>query len=215
MSAEARIVHAVASETVCGAANAGFLRERLASALTSRRPAGLVSFGLAGGLAPDLAPGTLVLADWVAVPGCRWDTDSGWRQRLSEACDGAILAGVAGSDTPVATRLARQQLRSATGASIVDMESHIVADIAERMELPFVVIRAVADGAGSGLPPAALIALRPDGRPDLPRILANLARSPGQLPDLLRLARASRQAFASLGGVCRDLGPGLACPYFL
>ena len=215
MSAEARIVRAVASETICGAANAGLLRERLDSALTPGQTVGLVSFGLAGGLAPDLAPGMVVLADWVAVPGRRWNTDSGWRQRLLEACDGAIVAGVVGSDTPVATRLARQQLRSATGASIVDMESHIVAEMAERMDLPFVVIRAVADGAGSDLPPAALIPLRSDGRPDLPRILTNLARSPSQLPDLLRLAHASRQAFASLGGVCRDLGPGLACPYFL
>ncbi|WP_413988130.1 phosphorylase [Labrys okinawensis] len=215
MSAEARIIRAVARKTVCGAANASLLRQRLASALTSGRTVGLVSFGLAGGLAPDLAPGTVVLADWVAVPGRRWNTDSGWRQRLLEACDGAMLAGVAGSDAPVATRLARQQLHSTTGASIVDMESHIVADMAGTMDLPFVVIRAVADGAGSDLPPAALIPLHDDGRPDLPRILASLARSPGQLPDLLRLARASRQAFASLGGVCRDLGPGLACPYFL
>jgi hopanoid-associated phosphorylase len=215
MSAEMRIVRTVVGETVCGAANARLLRERLDSALTGGKVVGLVSFGLAGGLDPGLAPGAVVLAEWVGITAHRWHTDDRWRQRLLEACDGAILAGVAGSDTPVATRLARQQLRSSTGASIVDMESHIVADMAGRMGLPFVVIRAVADGAGSDLPPAALIPLHPDGRPDLPRILADLARSPSQLPGLVRLAGASRRAFASLGSVCRDLGPGLACPYFL
>ena len=50
-----------------------------ASALIDRGIDGLVSFGVAGGLNPALAPGTVVIAGQVLAPdGTRFETDPAW-----------------------------------------------------------------------------------------------------------------------------------------
>ncbi|RFB76422.1 phosphorylase family protein [Methylovirgula sp. 4M-Z18] len=212
---EARMTRGIGVPTVCGAARADLLRQRLALSLGVGRTVGLVSFGLAGGLAPELAPGTLVLPNRVVEGNRSWNVDADWLRRLRATCDEAVCADVAGSDVAISTPHAKRQLRAATGASIVDMESHVVAEVARVHGLPFVVIRAVADTAQSTLPSAALIQLRSDGRPDIGRILIDLVKHPGQMGEIVNLARLSRSAATSLGRVCQMLGPGLGCPYFL
>ena len=62
------------------------------------------------------------------------------------------------------------------------------------------------------LPPAALVAMKPDGGIALGRVLGSLLKQPAQMPALIRTARASNRAFAELLR-CRDLlGVGLAGP---
>ena len=48
-----------------------------------------------------------------------------------------------------------------TGAFAADMESHVVARIANERQLPFAVLRVIADPANQRLPPAAI--QRPKG----------------------------------------------------
>ena len=68
----------------------------------------------------------------------------------------------------------------------------------------------ISDDAGHVLPPAALVAMKPDGGIALGRVLGSLLRKPLQMPALIRTARASNKAFAELLR-CRDLcGVGLA-----
>ena len=68
-----------------------------------------------------------------------------------------------------------------SGALAVDMESQIAARIARRHELPFVALRAISDAATRGLPPAALVRLKPNGRVRLGGVLRSLMSEPFQI----------------------------------
>ncbi|MGH6719129.1 MAG: phosphorylase [Alphaproteobacteria bacterium] len=158
----------------------------------------LVSFGLAGGLDPALAPGTLVIADDVIDGTHRRATDPTWTGRLRGVLAGAVGGAMIGVGVPLATTPAKAAARAATGAVAVDTESHAVARVAQAHGLPFIVVRAIVDGATMALPPAALAALGCDGRIALGRVAASVIARPAQMPGLVRLARAHRRAMASL-----------------
>jgi len=215
LEAEARIAQGPRVRTVLGGGQAALLRTRLAAAVAAGGVAGIASFGIAGGLDAGLRPGTLVIASWIAGPRRRWIADPRWVEALEQICSGAVTAGIEGSDAPVASVEEKQRLNAVAGAAAVDMESHIVAEIAHGAGLPFAAIRVVADAADKALPPAALVPLRADGKPDLPRVLAAVAGDPRQLPALIRVARDTATALASLRRIRRQLGLGLACPDLL
>ena len=77
---------------------------------------------------------------------------------------------------------------------IVDLESGAVAQAGVQGKA----IRVVLDEAAFDLPAPALVALRADGRPNLPRILWKLLVSPASLPAMIGLARRHRTALAAL-----------------
>lgn len=110
----------------------------------------------------------------------------------------ASRGAIVGSDEPVLTADAKCDLRAATGAVAVDMESHIAAAWAARNGLPFGILRVISDEAGSAIPPAALAAMRPDGGIDALAALRSLARRPSQIPALIRTARDGAKAFRVL-----------------
>jgi hypothetical protein len=85
----------------------------------------------------------------------------------------------------------------------------VAAGFAATRGLPFAAIRVVCDPAGRTLPPLAAEALRPDGGLDILAIVGSLARQPGQIVTLPRLARDASAAFAALSRVRAALGPGL------
>src|SRR5262249_34918944 len=62
----------------------------------------MISFGIAGGLAPDLRPGDWVVAS--AILGCQriWPTDPAWSNTLLRAVPGSRYAPILGVDAPVA-----------------------------------------------------------------------------------------------------------------
>ena len=170
----------------------------------------MLSIGVAGGLAPDLRPGSVCVADAVILPsGERVAADARWTAAIASVL-GVPPRTLAGSDAPVATVAAKSELRQRTGAHLVDMESHIVARVASRHAVPFAVLRVVTDAADRALPHAAAVGMRPDGRVDLAAILRSLARNPGQLPDLIRAGLDARAAFAALLRSRQRLGPALA-----
>lgn len=164
---------------------------------------GLLSFGVAGGLAPRLPPGTLLLPRAViAADGRRFDVDAGLHRRLWAALAAAGLHAETGELLALETVLATPQAKAAHharhGAIAVDLESLPAARAAQAAGKPFAVLRAIADPAGRGLPPAALVGLHPSGRPAPGRVLAALVRQPGQIPDLMAAARDTRRALAAL-----------------
>ncbi|WP_425515193.1 phosphorylase [Microvirga terricola] len=213
MQSEERIARGSFITTICGSGHSTLLEARLTSALATGTVAGLVSFGISGGLHAALEPGTLVLGRRVVGPDGQWDADAGWLNALGRICRNAISAVVVGSDFPIGSAGAKRELHALSGASIVDTESHIVAQIACRYALPFAVIRTVADSASRDLPPVALVPLKRDGRPDMAGVLVSLASIPTQLPALARVALDARRAYGSLSRIRRDLSIGFACPY--
>ena len=119
----------------------------------------LLSFGLAGGLDPHLRAGDLVAGTRVLDGGA---TDLADCTTLT--LPGAVAGAVLGQDRPVTEPQDKAALHQATGAAIVDMESHRLALVAAEAGVDLVVLRAVLDPAGQRLPPAALVGLGPDGR---------------------------------------------------
>jgi hypothetical protein len=93
------------------------------------------------------------------------------------------------------------------------MESHLAAEIAAANRIPFVACRVVLDPAHRTLPPAALIPLTHDGKPNIPAILRSVVGDPGQLPALLRLCRETWLAGLALRRGRHLLGPHFGCPY--
>ena len=164
---------------------------------------GIVSFGIAAGLDRVAASGDLVIGATVELPtGDLIKADSEWRAQLRQmlkidmipASQGPIL----GLDDVVGSSLGKVRLHATTAAMAADMESHIVALEAKQAELPFLVVRAIADGFDRDLPSAAYDALSPDGRPLIGRVLLRLLFRPHQLPALIRVARDTSKAMKTL-----------------
>jgi len=211
LSFEARIAAGAAVAVLHG--NAPGLAARLESAVRSGSN-GIISFGVAGGLAAGLRPGDCVVASGVVTSTKRFMTDRDWSRELMRAHPQAIHADIAGVDAPVVFPDEKRRLGEATATVAVDMESHVAAEIAEAHGVPFAALRVIIDPAHRELPPAALIQLRPDGKPDIKLVLGSLLRQPAQLPGLLRVAGDARAARKSLRRGRRELGVGLGFPAF-
>ncbi|WP_245254070.1 phosphorylase [Paraburkholderia sp. LEh10] len=202
MAFEARIARGKGVEAVF-AARADLLERTLNEAI-ARGCAGIVSFGTAGGLAPDLAPGALVVASSVCSPLGHVPTDPHWSGRIATALAATPLAPklrrgtIAGVLAPLVGAADKAALHASTGALAVDMESHLAGAIAEANRLPFAVCRAIVDPAWRTLPSAATAGLRDDGTTAVGPILRELARQPWQLGGLLQVAADARAARSSL-----------------
>jgi adenosylhomocysteine nucleosidase len=185
MEAEARI-----------ARRSGFAVGTLGSAakLLAAGVDGLISFGIAGGLARGLGPGSLVL-------GTALITESGQRYPatgLFPEMGQAIRAPVFGGREIVSRAEDKRVLHDTTGAVAVDLESAEVARLCAAAGVPFAIIRAIGDPAERDLPPAALVGLKPDGEVDLAAVLRSVLLAPGQMPALVRVALDTRLALAAL-----------------
>ena len=163
----------------------------------------LMSFGICGGLDPALRSGQLILPRAVlGEAGYRHAVDDTLHGRLAAAlaaaglgtATGDMLGAVAAADTPSRKATLHRQ----GGAVAIDLESHLVAGAAAAAGIPFIVLRAVADPAERGLPPAALVGLDREGRTALGPVLLSVAKRPGQIPALLQLALDTRRALGAL-----------------
>jgi adenosylhomocysteine nucleosidase len=169
----------------------------------------LISWGVAGGLDPGLAAGTLVLPRVIISPdNVSFATATDWREHVRSAIE-ALYAVCTGSlltcRAPLGSVAAKARAFRETGAVAVDMESSAVAEVAAAQRIPFLAVRAIVDGAADELPEAALIAATA-GTATLRifRLLATLARAPGELPALIRLAGRYGRARRALSAVARS-----------
>jgi hopanoid-associated phosphorylase len=162
---------------------------------------GVVSFGLAGGLSPDLSPGTCVIGSTI-VSGTdhinRVSTHDDWSKNLLQAMPGAVRGTLYGSREPVTHPRTKAALYKTTGAIAVDMESHIVGGVAATHGLPMAAIRVITDPAARALPTSVLAAMRLNGTVDIAALIWSLLKRPCDLPTLMRLALDARAARATL-----------------
>jgi hypothetical protein len=213
---EAAILAGPGRISICG--DASTLRARLFD-LADLRPRLVMSWGICGGLDSRLRPGDLVIgAELISGEGSIRSDDaiaSSLERRLIDAGRRVVLERIAAADAPVLSAVAKAELRSATGASAVDLESLIAGRFARERRARFAILRAVADPADRDLPPLVAKAVDPDGRINVAAAMGELIRSPGQFAGLLAAARDSRMAFRTLSrcrGALRGffLGLGLA-----
>jgi hopanoid-associated phosphorylase len=210
MAFEAKIVRGEGIEVVY-AARADLL-ERALSAAVARGCIGIISFGTAGGLAPDLEPGAVIIAQAVDGPLGTVATDADWSARLAAALSATPLGArvhrgrMAGVAAPLTGAEEKAALHRSSGALAVDMESHIAGAIAAAHGVPFAVCRAIVDPAWRSLPSAATAGLRDDGSTAIAPILRELLKQPSQLGPLLRVAGDARAARTALVQARHALG---------
>ena len=217
MLAEARVAERAEGVTaLAGGGDSIRLAAELERAIDSN-VRGLLSFGIAGGLAPDAKPGDVMIASAVDSGIQSYPTDAAWSQRIVSCLPNARIALIAGRDAAIASPAAKADLYADTGAFAVDMESHIAARIAASHNLPFAVLRVVADHAERALPPAALAGLGPGGSINIAGVLKSLVRQPSQLPQLIRVSADTNTAMTallrSLRTVHGTLGAGLGAGF--
>ncbi len=165
---------------------------------------GIISFGVCGGLSPNLRPGQWVVASSVLDGEVRLPTHESWSRELAAALPGCLTGCVAGVGKPLSTPVDKADFHLATGAIAVDMESHIAARAAASHRLPFASCRVVIDAAHRTLPPAALLNLRPGASIDFSAVFRSLVKNPSQLADVIRLAADASLAISALRR-CRPL----------
>jgi adenosylhomocysteine nucleosidase len=217
---EARIVAGPGVTVVCGGGQIQ-LRRSLEAAIR-KGCHGVLSFGIAGGLAPRLKPGSCVVARNIISEHGRYPSDSAWAQSLISMVQGRTsrfvglqrvsFGDIVGSDAPVASVDTKRKLYEQTGAVAVDMESHVAARIAVEHRVPFAAFRVITDPSDRALPPAALVATNADGGVDFQAIIQSLIQHPNQVPMLFRLALDSWAARRALVPSRRFLGPNLGLP---
>lgn len=206
---EARIAHGPGVTVLCEHS----LRLRAALEVAIERGAsGVISFGIAGGLAPGLVAGDCVVASGVRHGEDVIATDPAWSRSLLAAIPQAVHAEIAGADTVLMNASHKRAVHARTGAVAVDMESHIAAKVAQAHRLPFAACRIIIDAAHRTLPPAAAVGLREDGTTDLRAVLRSVVREPRQILDLIRTARDARVAWRALQAGRARLGAGLGFP---
>jgi len=181
-----------------GAAAAG----RAAIAAVNAGAGALVSWGYAGGLAPHLTCGTLVLPDRiVCTDGSVFDTDEDWREALSDRiagqqtvrCSPLLSTSLILADTRSKARHFRD-----SGAIAVDMESAAIARVARASKIPFLAVRAVLDTSDEQMPRAIADAIGPEGNLRWMLFWREVARSPRTLQQLLGLRNNYREARRAL-----------------
>lgn len=197
--AAARIDAARARIAVSGANAAR--AEELTVDLIGAGAGGVISAGLCGGLDPALKSGDLIIGE--RVVSASGDVVLSDRRLLAAAPKGAPQVAIFGSDDIIESAEKKAQLFGRYASQTVDMESHGAARAAARAGVPFIAIRAVADGAGRALPKAALGAVTPSGGVNIISVLIECLKAPQQFEEIAMLGRESGAATETLR---RDFG---------
>lgn len=172
--------------------------------LSSRVPVGcegIVSFGVCGGLNPQVPVGSLVVASQVKYDPYNIATaNQVWSDRLLRAtlllypkkvsCYSSVLQ-------TASTPAQRLELSAETGASIVDMESGVVAAVAADKGIPFAVLRAVSDGWDQTVSDDPLDT-NPDGSANIAEVLKGLVEDPAEITELVEEGRSFELALRTL-----------------
>lgn len=162
----------------------------------------LISFGVAGGLAPGLQSGTLFCPSCVLDErGHDYQPDPAWRAALLQELQPTPLARVdhgtlLSLPAPLLSVADKAAMRERHQALAVDMESAAIAAVASEYRIPFIVLRAIVDARDDNVPAELHTSVDAWGRPRIQHLLGNLLRHPallGHLPGLaVRMHKATR-----------------------
>lgn len=176
----------------------GQAREHLEDLLpgdTSR----IITFGVCGGLAPDVQVGDLVV-------GALYGDDTRLANDLASRLP--CFWGYIYSDgkEEADTKEQRAALFKSSHCWAIDDETYFAAAAAKERHLPYCAVRAVSDAWNETLPYAARHAMNQDGTVNVGSVLASLGSHPSQIFDLTRVARNFDKALASLRRAATVLG---------
>jgi len=174
----------------------GFERAQKASeVLITRGATQLLSWGTAGGLAPNLQAGDVVVPEKILFKDKEYFADKDWHKEFKQEFNtGSIVF----SENILTSVHDKQDLFSKYHAVAIDMESAAVAEIAQKHGLPFLALRFIVDASNEVLPSVVLDALSDDGQVNHVRLLKNLLLKPKEIFALIHLAKSFSKAQKSM-----------------
>lgn len=156
--------------------------------------------GTAGGLTPEALSGSArVIARLVDPLGALLPFPT-----FAAAASTWTAVGV---DRPVATPDGKRALATASGADVVDMESHRFASEAVARGVPFAIVRGVSDGVDDALPAGVERLVDRSGRTRIAAAIGLLVRRPGLVGPLKRLGQRTAAAMESAARTLDTLLP--------
>jgi nucleoside phosphorylase len=156
-------------------------------------PSAVLTCGFAGGLNPELKSGDVVFAT----------EDATLAARLSSA--GAKRAIFFCAPKIATTASEKQELRCASKADAVEMESEFIHALCRERGIPCATVRAISDAANDDLPLDFNKLANPDLSLNYGKLLWAIAKSPGKIPALMRLQKTCRQASENLASVLQKV----------
>lgn len=188
-----------------GSANATKATELLLAKGSSK----LISWGCAAALDSSLNAGDLCLPKTIIAEDQQcYPTHPTWHQHTTKLLSGLQPIGsgsLCESSSIVATNTDKKTLHEASGSVALDMESAAIAKVAQKADIPFLVIRAIADPANMDMPNAVIHALNSKGNVDIKKLLVYLLTHPYETPSLIKLGLAFRLARKKLKSVAYKL----------
>lgn len=187
---------------------------RAAEILLNAGCTALLSFGVAGGLAPLHGSGTILLPRSIlrlpatdSSPGL--DVDLAWHGSLSSRLKRDLSLKVStGPLVSVAQVLStaadKKVLHDLLGAAGVDMESYAVAQVAAQHAVPFVALRMIMDAVGQSISPQLSAAMTPDGDVNTIAGFKALLRAPWLVGEARRLQQQSASVHKQLDKLLRS-----------
>jgi len=172
-------------------------RAKLLERLGEFTPAFVLTCGFAGGLDPALTSGEVVFA-----------TDN------ASLCARLTVAGAKPAKFYCAPRIAttiaeKAELRGATGADAVEMESETIQKICSERGIPCATVRVISDRANENLPLDFNQLSKSDLSLDFGKLAWAIVKAPGAIPALLRLQKNCNQAATRLAGLlAKVVAPG-------
>ena len=185
--------------------------ERALIAAAGGGAAGIISFGLTGGLAEGLRIGDWVIGDRL-TGAVEVATDAAWTKALAARLPHARVGAFFADGRMIDTVEEKRALGRRHDALAVDMESHVAAKVAHAHGLPFAIVRIVSDEVAHLLPHAITVSMRPDGGLHTAAMLRSLATNPRQLGDVTKTMASFARGFAGLKAGARLLHPRMAFP---
>ena len=177
-------------------------------ALQAYEPDLVVSAGFAGGIAPGLSVGDLVLCDRVWTiegpkggDGYRDVTDGIPEAWLNQIASSQRRGGCLTVTELAASGEIKRSLGKKHAVDVVDMESYWVVETAARAGVSSIVVRSVLDPVERSLPALVPRLIGAGTAAKWIRGLAYVAVRPWTVPDVLRLARETAVARDALGGM--------------
>lgn len=185
--------------------------ERALDAAAAHGAAGIISFGLAGGLADGLRIGDWIIGDRLAG-AIDVATDPRWTSSLRARLPRARTGGFFADGRMIDTVAEKRALGIRHAALAVDMESHVAAKVAQAHGIPFAIARIVSDEVGHLLPHAITVSMRPDGGLHTAAMMRSLAANPRQIGDVAKTMAQFARGFGGLKAGARLMHPRMAFP---
>lgn len=168
---------------------------RAGSLLTLWNPGHVFTCGFAGGLNPELRTGTVVYST---------DADGSPYERRLQA-SGAVRSTFHCAARVAVTVREKRELRDATGADAVEMESSFIQRVCRDRGIRCDVVRVISDAADEDLPLNFNELMTADHRMRWGKLFLHLAAHPGAVPRLMKFQKRLKQAAQNMAAVLNGI----------